>query len=112
VGERAARRGLRAPDDGAARAGSRVNGDARVAWSDAGLLVAFEVRDRDAQSPFRRRMRDAHVWERASGVELMLQPGDFGDNRDYFEVQVGVNGARWTTRFDDYNRPSGATRAG
>ena len=32
-------------------------------------------------------------------------PGDHGDNRTYFEVQVGVNREVWDTRFDDYNRP-------
>ena len=100
------------PTTGQPEPASRVNGDARVAWSDAGLLLAFEVRDRDAQSPYPPPLRDAHVWERASGVELMLQPGDFGDNREYFEVQVGVNGARWTTRFDDYNRPVGRDPSG
>jgi hypothetical protein len=47
----------------------------------------------------------------------MLQPGDPGDNRDYFELQADTAGARWTTRFDDYNRPisrgpDGATRYG
>lgn len=93
------------PTTGQPEPGSKVNGDARVAWSDAGLIVAFEVRDREAVSSLPPSGRDVHVWEGASGVELMLQPGDFGDNREYFEVQVGVNGARWTTRFDDYNRP-------
>jgi len=93
------------PTTGEPEPGSKVNGDARVAWSDAGLMVAFEVRDREAVSSLPPSGRDVHVWEGASGVEVMLQPGDFGDNREYFEVQVGVNGARWTTRFDDYNRP-------
>jgi hypothetical protein len=35
----------------------------------------------------------------------MLQPGDLGDNRDYFEIQADIHGAVWDTRFDDYNRP-------
>lgn len=100
------------PGTGQPEPGSKVNGDARVAWSDAGLMVAFEVRDSAAESPFGATQQDAHVWERASGVELMLQPGDFADNREYFEVQVAVNGARWTTRFDDYNRPVGRDGAG
>lgn len=100
------------PGTGEPEPASKVNGDARVAWSDAGLMVAFEVRDRAAESPFPATQQDAHVWERASGVEVMLQPGDFGDNREYFEVQVGVNGARWTTRFDDYNQPVARDAAG
>jgi hypothetical protein len=43
----------------------------------------------------------------------MIQPGDPGDNRNYYEIQVDVAGAVWDTRFDDYNRPitgSGANR--
>jgi len=37
----------------------------------------------------------------------MLQPGDPGDNKDYYELQVDVAGAVWDTRFDDYNQPRG-----
>ncbi len=95
------------PGTGQPTPASRVNGDARIAWNEQGLLVAFEVDDRTPQNPFPPTQQDAHVWDGASGVEVMLQPGDFGDNREYFEVQVGANGARWTTRFDDYNRPVG-----
>jgi hypothetical protein len=35
----------------------------------------------------------------------MIQPGDHGDNRHYYELQVDPAGARWETRFDDYNQP-------
>ncbi len=44
---------------------------------------------------------------------MMLQPGDPGDNRDYYELQVDVAGAVFDTHFDDYNAPitgSGAAR--
>jgi hypothetical protein len=84
---------------------SRVNAIARVAWDDAHLFVGFVVHDPEASTPFARDEVDPHIWARASGVELMLQPGDPGDNRDYFEIQVDVAGAVWDTRFDDYNRP-------
>jgi hypothetical protein len=43
----------------------------------------------------------------------MLQPGDPGDNKDYYEVQVDVAGAVFDSHFDDYNAPitgSGAAR--
>jgi len=36
---------------------------------------------------------------------VMIQPGDQGDNRHYYEIQVDVAGAVWDTRFEDYNRP-------
>jgi len=38
-------------------------------------------------------------------VELMVQPGDPGDNRDYYEIQVDVAGAVFDTHWDDYNVP-------
>jgi len=84
---------------------SRVNAVAHLTWDDAHLFVGFEVHDPDPSTPFARDDVDPHLWARASGIELMLQPGDPGDNRDYFEVQVDVGGAVWDTRFDDYNRP-------
>lgn len=94
-----------APGDGSAQPGSPVAARARLAWSEQGLLAAIEVNDRDATSPHARDAVDPHIWADASGIELMLQPGAGGDNRNYFEVQVDVSGAVWDTRFDDYNRP-------
>ena len=35
----------------------------------------------------------------------MLQPGDPGDNRDYYEMQFDVHGAVFDTHWDDYNVP-------
>jgi hypothetical protein len=78
---------------------------ARAGWSHTHLYLGFVVRDVDPRSPFGRIDVDPHVWAEASGVEVMLQPGDPGDNRDYYEVQVDVAGAVWDTRFDDYNQP-------
>ena len=74
-------------------------------WSEEHLFVAITVWDKDPESPFDPETVDPHVWAKASGVELMLQPGDPKDNRDYYELQVDVHGAVWDTRFDDYNKP-------
>lgn len=93
------------PQDGLPEPGSAVNASARVAWDERALYVGMVVHDADPSSPFARDAEDPHIWERASGVELMLQPGDPADNRHYYEVQVDVAGAVWDTRFDDYNRP-------
>jgi hypothetical protein len=84
---------------------SPVNAHARLAWSAEHLYVALVVYDRDPAAPFGRDDVDPHLWERASAIELMLQPGDHGDNRAYYEVQVDTVGAVWDTRFDDYNQP-------
>jgi hypothetical protein len=93
------------PHDGLGDPASPVHSEAWLLWDDEALYVAVRVRDRHPTSPFGRDDVDPHVWSAASGIELMLQPGDRGDNRDYYEVQVDVNGAVWDTRFDDYNQP-------
>lgn len=93
------------PGSGRPAPESPVAADARLAWDEVHLYLGVVVRDANPGSPFHRDDVDPHVWARASGIELMLQPGDFGDNRHYFEVQVDVAGAVWDTRFDDYNQP-------
>lgn len=93
------------PGDGMIDPVSDVAATARLAWTDEALLIAFEVYDVEPTSPHERDAEDPHIWEAASGIELMLQPGDPGDNTHYYEVQVDVAGAVWDTRFDDYNNP-------
>ena len=94
-----------APGSGRPAPESKVNAHARVAWDAERLFVGAVVFDAAPSTPFSREDVDPHVWAQASGIELMLQPGSFSDNRDYFELQVDVGGAVWDTRFDDYNRP-------
>jgi hypothetical protein len=93
------------PRSGAPRPGSPVAGWARVGWDQRHLYLGFVVDDRAPESPFPRDAVDPHVFARAAGVEVMLQPGDPGDNRDYYELQVDVGGAVFDSHFDDYNRP-------
>lgn len=100
------------PGTGAPVPGSKVNAEAWALWSDTRLLIAVRVWDARPVEGFAATEVDPHVWERSTGVELMLQPGDPGDNRDYFEVQVAFGGALWATRFDDYNQPVTRDRAG
>jgi hypothetical protein len=90
---------------GAAVPGSPVAAVARLGWDDQDLYVALVIHDRAPTSPFRRDDPDPHIWAQASGVEIMLQPGDPGDNKDYFELQVDVAGAVFDSHFDDYNAP-------
>lgn len=100
------------PGTGRPEPSSGVQASARLLWDDRALYVAVVVHDRDPAAPFARDAVDPHLWERSGAVELMLQPGEFQDNRDYFEVQVDTAGAVWDTRFDDYNRPQGAGPSG
>lgn len=93
------------PGDGRPARNSRANATARLGWNDSGLYVAWRVLDPRPESFVLPTALDPHIWERSTGVELMLQPGLRSDNRDYFELQYGLGGARWSTRFDDYNQP-------
>jgi hypothetical protein len=93
------------PGDGRAVGDHPVAAFARLGWDDSGLWLGMVVRDRAPTSPFSRSDDDPHVWGAASGIELVLQPGDPGDNRDYYEIQVDINGAVFDSHFDDYNAP-------
>lgn len=93
------------PRSGKPARGSAVPAALRVAYDDTHLFVAMEVLDAQASSPFLRDEEDPQLWSRASAIELMIAPGPFDDNRDYFELQIDVGGAVWDTRFDDYNAP-------
>ncbi len=93
------------PGEGGPAGRSLVPAYAKMGWDQSKLYVAVVVRDASAASPFTRDQDDPHLWEKASAVEIMLQPGDHGDNRDYYEIQVGVHGAVFDTHWDDYNVP-------
>lgn len=78
---------------------------ARMTWDDRALYLGIVVHDPKPESFFARDDVDPHIWGRSSGIELMLQPGDPGDNQDYYELQVDVAGAIFDTHYDDYNKP-------
>jgi hypothetical protein len=82
-----------------------VAASARVGWDDERLYLGFVVADGRPAAPFRRDEVDPHLWASASAVEIMLQPGDPGDNRDYYEIQVDTTGAVFDTHWDDYMSP-------
>jgi hypothetical protein len=84
---------------------SPVAAFARMGWDDRNLYLGVVVHDGKPTSPFKRDDVDPHVWGSSSGIEMILQPGDPGDNRDYYELQVDVNGAVFDSHFDDYNAP-------
>lgn len=93
------------PGDGKAQPDHPVAANAKVLWTDDALIVGITVADKDPSSPFKAGDKDPRIWEKASAVELMVQPGDFGDNKSYYEIQVDVNGAVFDTGWDDYNQP-------
>jgi hypothetical protein len=93
------------PGTGRPDPGSRVKGSARAAWDGQNLYLAFVIGDGAPVTPFPADQVDPHLWERSSAVEVMIQPGDPGNNTHYYELQVDPAGAVWDTRFDDYNQP-------
>ncbi|MBI2390620.1 MAG: carbohydrate-binding family 9-like protein [Deltaproteobacteria bacterium] len=88
-----------------ASAKSPVAGFARLAWDDANLYVGAVVGDGAPVSPFQAGDVDPRIWEQSSAIELMIQPGDPGDNKGYYEIQVDVASAVFDTAWDDYNKP-------
>lgn len=82
-----------------------VAGFARIGWDDQALYIGAVVSDRSPAAPFGRDDVDPHLWEQSSAIELMIQPGDPGDNKGYYEIQIDTAGAVFDTRWDDYNKP-------
>jgi hypothetical protein len=95
------------PGDGKASPDHPVNAVGRLAWDDNNLYAAITVDDKDPVAPFKATDKDPHLWEKSSAIELMIQPGDPGDNKDYYEIQVDTSGAIFDTHWDDYNVPTG-----
>lgn len=92
------------PTTGAPNPSGPVHGRARLLWDEEHLYAAFTVVDRDLRGGFPSDALDPQLWTRDT-IELMIDPE--GDNRDYFEVQVGPQNLVFDSRFDDYNRPRG-----
>lgn len=93
-------------DDGNSVSASHpVAATARVGWDNANLYLGFVVADGHPVAPFRRDDDDPHLWASASAVEVMLQPGDPGNNRDYYEIQIDTAGAVFDTHWEDYMTP-------
>lgn len=84
----------------------RVCGVVSLFWNDEALYLAFEVEDRDVRGGFPKGADDPHLWERDT-VEIMLDPDGDGDNRDYYELQVGPQNLVFDSQFDGYNSPRG-----
>ena len=82
-----------------------VAATARVGWDQDRFYLGFVVGDGQPTAPFQRDDVDPHLWASASAVEIMLQPGDPHDNRDYYEIQVDTVGAVFDTHWDDYLTP-------
>ena len=93
------------PGDGSDAPGHEVAAFAKLGWDDQKLYIGAVVFDQSPTSPFNRDDDDPHDWEKSSALELMVQPGDPGNNTNYYEIQIDIHGATFDTRWDDYNTP-------
>jgi len=93
------------PGEGADDTSALAGAFAKIGYDDKALYLAFYVRDVSPVAPFEKSETDPHLWEKSSAVEVMLQPGNAGDNRDYYEMQYDTKGAAFDTHWDDYNTP-------
>jgi hypothetical protein len=83
-----------------------VQGSANIFWDESYLYVAFHVNDRKLRGGFPADAVDPHLWERDT-IEIMIDPKGDGDNKDYFEIQIGPQNFVFDSFFDDYNKPKG-----
>jgi cellulose/xylan binding protein with CBM9 domain len=83
-----------------------VQGSARLLWDARFLYAGFEVEDAHVRGGFPAGAVDPHLWERDT-VELMIDPDGDGDERDYYEIQVGPQNLVFDSQFDGYNSPRG-----
>jgi hypothetical protein len=80
--------------------------EARLVYDASFLYLGMSVEDVDLQGGFSPAATDPHLWT-SDTVELMIDPEGDGDNRDYFEIQIGPQNLVFDSRFDDYNQPRG-----
>ncbi|MEZ4307834.1 MAG: carbohydrate-binding family 9-like protein [Polyangiaceae bacterium] len=81
-------------------------GEAKIFWDDHHLYIALEIYDKTLRGGFPPDAKDPHLWERDT-AEIMIDPEGDGDNRDYYEIQIGPQNLTFDSQFDSYNQPRG-----
>jgi hypothetical protein len=81
-----------------------LQGSAKLLWDDTNLYVGFEVKDKDIEGGFKKDEKDPHLWTKDT-VEIMVDPDGDGDNKDYYEIQIGPQNLVFDSQFDSYNTP-------
>jgi hypothetical protein len=92
-----------------------VSGSAKILWDDKDLYIALEVKDADAYVGF----TDAKaqpgdftaagqpkLWTKDT-IEMMVDPDPSGDNKDYYELQIGPQNKVFKSQFDTLQQPNG-----
>jgi hypothetical protein len=83
-----------------------VTGSVKLIYDDRALYLGFEVFDEDLRGGFDPSQPDPRLWLQ-DAVEIMIDPDGDGDNRDYYEIQVGPQNLIFDSQFDAYNLPRG-----
>lgn len=81
-----------------------LGGSVKLLYDEQALYVGFEVFDYDLRGGFDPAQADPHLWTKDT-VEIMIDPDGEGDNRDYYELQVGPQNLVFDSAFDSYNSP-------
>jgi hypothetical protein len=89
---------------GEASTGSELGGSVKLLYDEETVYVGFEVFDDDVRGGFDPALPDPHLWLKDT-VEIMVDPDGDGDNRDYYEIQVGPQNLVFDSVFDAYNQP-------
>jgi len=90
--------------NGAKANGQTLSGRALLTWDRDFLYLAIVIRDTDIRGDFAPDAGDPHLWTEST-AEVMIDPDGDGDNRDYYEIQIGPQNLVFDSQFDDYNQP-------
>lgn len=92
-----------------------VNGSAKVLWDDKNLYIAYEVKDEapyvgftdaKAQPEDFTAAGQPKLWTKDT-IEMMVDPDPSGDNKDYYELQIGPQNKVFKSQFDTLQQPNG-----
>jgi hypothetical protein len=107
---------------GAPNATFPANGKVRLLWDDQNLYVFAEITEDDVVGGFDDKTKkipgkddkadsawtvggQPKLWTK-DALEMMIDPGPAGDNKNYFEIQVNPQNKVFHAQFDDFRNPS------
>jgi hypothetical protein len=110
------------PQAGAPGATFPSQGKVRLLWDDKNLYVFAEITEADVVGGFDDKTKKVpakddkkdSAWTVAGqpklwtkdALEMMVDPGPSGDNKNYFEMQFNPQGKVFHAQFDDFRNPS------
>jgi len=107
---------------GAANASFPTNGKVRILWDDQNLYFFGELAEQDVVGGFDDKTKKVpgkddktdtgwttqgqpKLWTK-DALEVMIDPGPTGDNKNYFELQFNPQNKTFHSQFDDFRQPS------